>query len=96
MDILICTSQNGHGGGFSGSVVPKQGCDLILVHVQRQLIHGHLASLLLLPGLQVGGQVRELERGRGGIGIRLVTVQTQFLLLYMYHVSSTMQELRIR
>ena len=43
--------QHGYGGGLAGPVVAQESCDLAPVHVEIELVHGHL---LLLGILQIG------------------------------------------
>ena len=43
-------SEHGYGGGLAGSVVAQKSCDLAPVHVEIELVYGHL---LLLGVLQI-------------------------------------------
>ena len=43
----IESGQHGHGGGFSGSVVPQKGRYLALVHVQVNVVNGQFTFSVL-------------------------------------------------
>ena len=48
------TCEDGHGSCLAGSIMSQESSDLSLVHVETELIHGHLALLLLI--LEQAGQ----------------------------------------
>ena len=43
----VQASEDGHGGGLAGTIVTQQGSDLVLVHVQGNVLHCHLGLLWL-------------------------------------------------